>query len=162
MPVPLLYSPGDILFYRRKPGDLVDTLISDITASPFVHVGIAISGMQEIQALFHGVILTAIDPPSDVWSYSENVKSPDPARMLEALAWLAGMCGRAYGWEDIGNALLAKLIHGITIDVEDNLDCSSLATLFLLKAGNVTALFDSPDPHSMTPGMLAGRLGIRP
>ena len=162
MPVPLLYSPGDILFYRRKPGDMVDTLISDITASPFVHVGIAISGMQEIQALFHGVLLTGIDPEPDVWSYSQNAINPDPARMLSALAWLHSMCGRAYGWDDIGNALLAKLRLGLSIDISDNLDCSALACDFLLRAGAVPALFDNPDPHEVTPGILAARLGIKP
>jgi len=160
MALPLLYSPGDILFYRRKAGHLMDAIISGATGSPFVHVGIAVSGLQEVQALFTGVVLTAVDPPDDVWSYREHVEQEDTQRFVEALAWLHSMCGQAYGWTDIGNALLAKLVHGISIDVADNYDCSALASEFLMKAGGISAFDDVPDPHTINPGMLAARLGI--
>src|SRR5213080_3134273 len=117
--------PGDLLFFASS-GDLGDTLISDWTNSPIVHVGIAISAVQQIAALHQGVMLLPINYAGVArqWCYLQHVQ---PAENLDnlhnALTWLIGQKGNLYGWGDIVNAALWKFEHAISITVGDHFDC---------------------------------------
>lgn len=152
--------PGDILFYESH-GTAYDTAIIAVTQSPYVHVAIAISAAQKIEALSGGVMLTPIDneSASRYWSYIDHYPAYDKTRFSSALNWLVGMKGTLYGWDDAANALIARL--GFNLAVTDNhFDCSALACEFLMKCGGVTGLQNVTNPHTVTPALLAGYLGV--
>jgi uncharacterized protein YycO len=155
------HMPGDILFYASIPNDLIDVAISDWTGSPFVHVAIAISAVQKIEALSNGIMLTPIIGRNIAasWSYVSHVADKDG--LAPALTWLQSMLGQPYGYGDAVEAVLYKLEHGIVLDVGDHFDCSALATEFLMKAGGVIQLQNVTNPHEQTPVMLAQLLGVK-
>lgn len=153
------FMPGDILFYESK-GTLYDRAIEFATHSPYVHVAIAVSAAQKIEALISGIMLTPIDNESAAryWSYTEHVPGYNKVQLSNALNWLMGMKGTAYGWDDVASSLFASM--GLNIDISDNRwACSFLAAEFLINAGGVTSLM-GVNPHTLTPGLLAKNLGV--
>ena len=146
-----MYNPGDILFYAEVPTDIIDVAIADWTASKLVHTAIAISGVQKVEALMNGVMLTTIveDQIAVAWV------NPHPGiYIVQALSWLHGMIGQPYGYGDVIEAVLYRMQHNMVINVGDHFDCSALATEFLLKEGGVTQLAQITNPHEITPSAL--------
>lgn len=157
-----MYLPGDILFYGSVKGHIEDMIISGWTDSPFVHVAIAVSSLQKIEALGGGVALDLIDvrKVKAVYRYSEHAQPLVQENLASALAWLHTQIGKPYGAGDIVNAFWARWEHGISLDVGNHFDCSGLACEFLLKAGGIAALEQITDAHTITPAGLAKLLGI--
>lgn len=160
------FNPGDILFYRAIPGDTVDAAIStwEGGSGDFVHVAVAISKIQKIEAMTPTVALNPINGRSvdGVFRYSEHASPFNPTNLAEALNWLQQQVGQMYGWGDIVNAVLWKFEHGISIDVGGHTDCSDLGMSFLIRAGGVLPLLASlGDPHTVTPQELATALGVK-
>lgn len=155
------YYPADILFYAKRTGQLNEEVISAWTHSDFIHVAIAISAVQKIEALANGVVLTPIDGRAVAasYSYTQNAHPLDPNRLHDALTWLIGQRGNLYGWGDIANAFLMKFETDVTISVGNHLDCSALACEFLQRAGGVD-LGTLVNPHEVSPAALARQLGI--
>lgn len=155
------YYPGDLLFFAKRAGQLNEEIISTWTDSPFVHVAIAISAVQKIEALAHGVVLTPIDGRAVAasYSYTQHAHPLDPNRLHDALTWLIGQKGNLYGWGDIANAFLMKFESEITVSVGNHVDCSGLATEFLQRAGGVD-LGTLVNPHEVSPAALATQLGV--
>jgi hypothetical protein len=155
------YYPGDILFYAKRPGHLNEEVISAWTNSPFVHVAIAISALQKIEALASSVVLTPLDSRAVAasFSYTQHAHPLDPNRLHDALTWLIGQKGNLYGWGDIVNAVLLRFETEVTISVGNHLDCSALGTEFLMRAGGID-LGPLVNPHEVTPAALAKQLGV--
>lgn len=155
------YMPGDVLFYASANGDIADVAIRQWTGSSFVHVAVAVSAVQKVEALMHGVILSPI-VGRDVaasWSYTQHASPLVGANLARALAWLHGQIGQVYGYGDIANALLWKYQHAVSLDIGEHFDCSGLASEFLMQAGGVD-LRGNINPHVITPAMLAQILGV--
>lgn len=152
------FSAGDILFYGQGNGDVADKLIRDWTNSPLVHVAIALSDVEKVEALAHGVVRTPImeEDVAAHWQFQTQGGS-----LANGLHWLTAQIGRMYGWGDILDALLWKFEHNVAIDTQ-HFDCSSLATEFLLKCGGVPGLEGVTDPHVITPARLAELLRVTP
>jgi uncharacterized protein YycO len=163
----LLNYPGDLFFYKKMTqssnivNTIVDNSITSLTQSPYVHVAIAISAAQKIEATFAGVSLSAITAgrPDFIWSYRDHASVVD-SRLISALQWLTRQVGQPYGYGDIIEAVLYKLQHGLNIEYADHFDCSALAVEFLLKAGGVAEMIDVTNAHQYTPGSLATLLHI--
>lgn len=155
---------GDILFYARVDGNLDDMIISKWTDSPFVHVAVAVSPVQKIEALGGGVALTLINSRHVAarFCYQEQAHPLVLEDMDAALAWLRTQIGMPYGVGDIINAFWRRWESGLSFDVGGHFDCSALACEFLLKAGGITALQAITDAHTMTPALLAQALGVTP
>ncbi len=155
------YLPGDILFFAKRPGNLNEEAISAWTNSPFIHVAIAISALQKIEALANGVVLTPIDGRAVAasFSYTQHAHPLDPNRLHDALTWLIGQKGNLYGWGDIANAVLLRFETQITVSVGNHVDCSGLAVECLQRAGGVD-LGTLVNPHEVTPAALAKQLGV--
>jgi len=152
--------PGDILFYTGH-GTIYDAAIEAVTHSQLVHVAIAISAVQKIEALSGGVMLTPIDnvAAARYWSYVQHVPNYDRLQFSTALNWLQGMRGTLYGWDDAASALIES--WGFNLNISDNhFDCSALATEFLMKCGMVFGLYGVTNPHTVTPELLARYLGV--
>lgn len=149
-----LISAGDILFYKAGNGNWQDEAIRLWTASPFVHVAIAVSPVQKIEALANGVLRTPLAPSrvTAMWKFHGD-------HLSDGLAWLTGEVGQSYGYADILDAILARFEQSVSI-VSDHFDCSALATEFLLKCGGVEALRNITNPHTVTPAGLAQLLGV--
>ena len=158
----MTYAPGDILFYTAQPGNVEDVVIAQWTASRFIHVAIAISPEQKIEALNSGVVLSPINDRlvAASWSYQQHATPLVEESLLHALEWLHSEVGQAYGVGDILDAFLLKFENALTFDVENHFDCSGLATEFLIKAGGVGALESVTDAHQITPAHLATLLGV--
>jgi len=152
----LQYKWGDILFYSSYPNDIYDTLISDWTNSPLVHVAVAVSSTEKVEALINGVIISPISSRhvAKVWSYMNTGHSPLTDSFNYALNWLHLQVGNPYGFGDVAEAILYKLEHGLTVEIGDHFDCSALALEFLLKAGGVEQIQEVSDVHIYTPAML--------
>lgn len=146
-----LCLPGDILFYSEDSRDIIDVAISDWTQSKLVHVAIAINSLQKIEALGNGIILNPIiyDQVAFTCNYGSN---PGPY-IVQALNWLNGMLGQPYGWSDIVQAVTYKLVHGLSISIENHYDCSALATEFLKRSG-LPIVMNISQPHDITPAKL--------
>lgn len=157
-----MFQAGDILFYGRVNGHLEDMIISGWTHSPFVHVAIAVSSLQKIEALGGGVTLDLIDSRTvaAVYSYSEHAQPLVNENLDSALTWLHDQVHEPYGYGDIVNAFWAKWEKGMSFDVGGHFDCSALACEFLIKAGGIAALEPITDAHTITPAALAKTLGI--
>lgn len=155
------YYPGDILFYAKRPGHLNEEVISAWTNSPFIHVAIAISAVQKIEALASGIVLTPLDGRvvAASFSYTQHAHPLDPNRLHDALTWLIGQKGNLYGWGDIANAFLMKFETEVTLSVGNHLDCSGLATEFLMRSGGID-LGLLVNPHEVSPARLAQQLGV--
>jgi hypothetical protein len=156
------FMPGDILFYAKQQGDLADTVISAWTGG-YVHVAIAISAVQKVEALAPVVAITSINTRAIAasWSYTSHAEPLVAENLHNALVWLIGQKGNLYGWGDIADAFIDKFEHGlVTLNIGDHFDCSALATEFLIKAGGVRALQNITDPHGITPAKLAQLLGV--
>ncbi len=153
---------GDILFYARVDGNLEDMIISRWTDSPFVHVAVAVSGVQKIEALGGGVALTLINSRhiAACYSYQSQAHPLVIEDMDAALAWLRTQIGMPYGVGDVVNAFWRRWEKGLSFDVGGHFDCSALACEFLLKAGGIAALQAITDAHTMTPALLAQALGV--
>lgn len=151
-----MYNPGDILFYSSS-GSLFDDAITIVEGSPkdYVHVAIAISGIQKIEALARGIVLTQIQPQlvTYTWSYMSRATPYIEQNLHNALNWLINQKGNLYGWEDTFNALLARGGIDFSINVCDEHDCSGLACQFLQYAGGIPRLI-GVDPHKVTPQQL--------
>lgn len=160
-----VYNPGDILFYGVKSGDLFDEAIATWTSSPFVHVAIALNSVQKMEALGSGIMLNYLDSNEvrSSWSWSFNTKVADPVRLHNALNWLISQKGNAYSWTDDMNAVLEKAGVPLLIDSGTKIvNCSGLATEFLVMAGGVPSLQGMIiDYHATTPAWLAGKLGVK-
>lgn len=152
------FVAGDILFYGQGNGDVMDKIIHDWTNSPLVHCAIAVSDIQKIEALSHGVVRTPIIEVDVAahWQFTTNGGS-----RANGLRWLEGQVGQMYGWGDILDGILWKLEHNVAIDTQ-HFDCSALATEFLLKVGGVPGLEGITDPHVITPARLAELLRVTP
>lgn len=159
---PVVYAPGDILFYTSTPGNIEDAVIAEWTANRFVHVAIAISPEQKIEALNSGIVLSPINNRlvAAHWSYMQHAAPLVEENLLHALEWLHSEVGQAYGFGDILDAFLLKFEHVVTLDINNNFDCAALAGLFLLKAGGIAALQNVTDAHQLTPASLATLLGV--
>lgn len=157
-----MYEAGDILFYARVDGNLEDMIISRWTDSPFVHVAIAVSPVQKIEALCGGVALTLINSRHVAarYCYQEQAHPLVIEDLDSALAWLRTQIGMPYGVGDIINAFWFRWEKGLSFDVGGHFDCSALACEFLLKAGGIAALEAVTDAHTITPAQLAILLGI--
>lgn len=155
------YMPGDILFYAQGNGSWEDVVISDWTGSPLVHVAIAVSALQKIEALAGGVILSPIDSRTVAKSflYTKNANPLVAESLAAALTWLHSQVGQMYGWGDIANAFLAKWEHNFSVDLGEHYDCSGLACEFLQAAGGIKNLL-GVNPHEVTPAGLAKLLGV--
>lgn len=155
------YMPGDILFYAKRAGQLNEEVISDWTNSPFIHVAIAISAVQKIEALAGGIVLTPIDGRAVAasFSYTQHAHPLDTNRLHDALTWLIGQRGNLYGWGDIANAFLMKFETEVTLSIGNHVDCSGLAVEFLQRAGGVE-LGPLVNPHEVNPAALATQLGV--
>jgi len=155
------YYPGDLLFFAKRPGYLDEEAISIWTNSPFIHVAIAISALQKIEALANGVVLTPIDGRAVAasFSYIQHAHPLDPNRLHDALTWLIGQKGNLYGWGDIANAFLMKFETEVTLSVGNHVDCSGLAVEFLQRAGGID-LGLLVNPHEVSPARLAKQLGV--
>lgn len=158
----MTYAPGDILFYTAQPGNIEDAVIAQWTASRFIHVAIAISPEQKIEALNSGIVLSPINGRliAASWSYMQHAKPFIEENLLHALEWLHSCVGQAYGLGDILDAFLMKFENALTLDINNHFDCSGLATEFLIKAGGVGALENVTDAHQVTPAGLATLLGV--
>lgn len=155
-----MFNPGDILFYSSS-GSFFDNVITLVEGDPhdYVHVAIAISGLQKIEALARGIVLTQIQPTlvRDVWSYMDRAHPYIDINLHNALNWLINQKGNLYGWEDTFNALLARGGLDFSINVCDEHDCSGLACQFLQIAGGVPQLIGY-DCHKITPQQLYNTL----
>ncbi len=155
----MTYSPGDILLYKESPHNLVDEAIELVTCSQYVHIAIAVSDHQKIEALSGGVIVSPLanTHPASVWSYMATIKDYDRNSLNMAVYWLQSMIGQPYGFADDFNAVLEALNFNMSLDAGNHFDCSSLAAEFLMKAGGVPRLQNVTDPHRVTPGLLERR-----
>ena len=152
--------PGDILFYESgAAGDMGDKLIEAWTGSKIVHVAIAISAYFKVEALLNGVVKTPINYVNVYCSYLYHDSAKPNNNLPEALVWLEQQVGQMYGYGDIVNAFLDKFESGISINVGDHLDCSGLASDFLIRAGGTPAS-QIKDIHNVTPIQLAEVLGV--
>jgi hypothetical protein len=163
------YLPGDILFYvGGDTPSFFDQAIELWTDSRFVHVAIAVSAIQKIEAVGQGVLLDPINEKTiaAAFHYSQKASPFVPANLAKALQWLYAQVGQLYGTVDIVNAVLDKIEHVAGIDHLLTLntpfyDCSALASEFLITAGGIDALAGK-DPHTVTPADLANMLKVKP
>ena len=145
---------GDILFFVSS-GSIFDKLISWWTHSRFVHVAIAIGNGEKVEALGQGIVKDAVtSATAAVW---HNPKPYDDERLQEALQWLLKQVGKPYGWGDIANAVDAS--HTFYYVQTGHVDCSALATDFLILAGYDMGEL-ALDPHTVTPAALATFLQV--
>ena len=145
------YEAGDTLFYKSGNGSLEDTIISDWTNSPYVHVAIAVSAVDMIEALSGGVRQAALRSPHALWSYQGNVRDGNLQRGID---WLLSQVGCPYGFLDVLDAVVEKVESSVSL-VGEHYDCSALATEFLIQCGNVPQLLNVTNPHAITPAHLA-------
>lgn len=153
------YLPGDILFFTAGNGSIPDEIISKWTDSRFVHVAVAISAIEKIEALSQGVVRTPIDARYVAAYYNYSALHTDTSSLIRALTWLHAQVGTLYGWGDIANAFLEKFVTNFAIDTHAY-DCSALAAEFLMQAGGINWQ-GHVDPHEITPSMLANILGVK-
>lgn len=161
---PRQYQLGDILFFTSLKGSFIDSIIQYWTASPFVHVAIAVSPTRMVEALGTNVQVSPITSRNvaAMWSYVAHAHPLDEQDVHDAYMWLMNQVGQTYGWADIINAALEKFENAVTLDGNNRFDCSGLATQFLLKAGGVAALSNVTDAHTVTPASLAKLLDVAP
>lgn len=149
---------GDILFYSSDAWP--DRLIQWWTASPYSHCAVAVSSDQMIEALGRGVSLSTIRPPAAVAAIGGTL---NPGLRDKAVVWLYRQLGCHYSYLDIlGDALGRVLSPRVPFLVAPHeYDCSQLATMFLVRAGDDT-LPDSiaDEPERVSPGDLARALDI--
>jgi hypothetical protein len=155
------YMPGDLLFYNHGESAITDKAIQLWTDSDIVHVAIAESALIKVDAFSHGVIKSPIDYNTVAFSYylHESASPLVTENIAVAMLWLERQVGQMYGVGDIVNAVLSKLEHGLTIDINDNYDCSGMAAEFLAKCGGTPAS-DIANTHNITPVQLARLLGV--
>lgn len=158
-----MYQAGDILFYAATNGAIEDKVISDVTSSRFVHVAIALDENRIIEALNNGVSIDDINirPIAACYSFVGENQDYDRCMLLSALTWLENMNGKAYGYDDIANALLVRLHLNFAI-TDNKFDCSALASEFLLRAnGEIPNHPEISNPHVVTPATLAEMLNVK-
>lgn len=155
---------GDILFYRSKPNDLPDELISLYEKlhganNPFVHVAIEYtpgpsnSTPMKVEALWNGVTLSALNNSNVAARYSLP-KTLNPTSVFSAFNWLDGMVWQPYGYGDLLDVLLQHPV------LEAHYDCSALAVDFLRMCGDPHIKLGD-NPHIITPQQLSLMLGVK-
>lgn len=159
------FSPGDLLFYRGSPGDVLDKGIQLAEGSPnaFVHVAIAISKLQKIEAALPVVQIAPINGRSvnGVFRFSRAAMPYDPTALAGALAWLQAQVGHLYGYGDAISDVLYKLEHVVNLTFSER-NCSDLAYSFLIRAGGCEKYLEHlGDPHTTMPQPLADALGVK-
>lgn len=125
-------SIGDLLFYRSH-GGLFDDAITLATGAPYTHVEIQVSATESIGALSQGIVRHAIPGGADIARTRERI---DADRLADGLAWLDRQVGKPYGWSDIADDA-EHLIdpHAPILYSPDRMDCSHLASVYLLVVG---------------------------
>lgn len=159
------FNPGDLLFYRGSEGSVLDKGIEIAEGSPtdFVHVAIAISKLQKIEAALPVVQLVPINGRSvnGVFHFEESAMPYDPTALASALAWLQAQVGQLYGYGDAVSDVLYKLEHAVTLTFSTR-NCSDLAMSFLIRAGGCEKYLEHlGDPHTTMPQPLADALGVK-
>lgn len=147
---------GDILFYGSGNGSLEDQVIAAWTNSPYVHVAVAVSDTEMVQALSGGVNKAPIHTPDAMWSYQEHIAGGNLQRGIE---WIKAQVGSSYGFIDIFDAVVERFEKGVTL-VGDHYDCSALAAEFLIQCGDVPEMLNVTNPHTITPADLAKLLNV--
>jgi|GEM_PF-2234957 len=139
---------GDLLFYSGR-GSLVSRLIQWWTHGPYVHCEVALSATEAIGALTSGIDRHAIQPGFVLVRTSSVLQS---IALQTALGWLERQVGLRYGWPDIGDNIIKRLLptHGLFLVDPHAFDCSHLCADFLVEAAypDAPTLFANPEAIS--------------
>jgi len=153
---------GDILFYF--PHTWTGELVARATDGPFSHCGIAVAPHVSVEALGRGITAVSNPVPDQVASVGLTLAAD---RHRYARKFLFGMVGKPYGVLDIAadvlKAVLPQSLGSRTpfLVSPSALDCSDLATRFLLLAGYRWLPVEmAMDTTRVSPNDLARALGL--